>query len=142
MTDRETMDDELTAAYAIVEAFLDGEPVDPRALRSAIDAADVRDHLVGVLVLRDGVRMMGPDAWSAHSAERGRPRWRWMAAAAAVIVALTAGYYTGQRASAATAVPQGVETVVTLESMPDAPKPTHVIRLEPGVNWTDGRGGL
>jgi hypothetical protein len=37
--------------------------------------------------------------------------------------------------------PRGGETIVAVESMPAPPRPTQVIRLERGVNWTDGPAG-
>ena len=123
--------------YAVVEAFLDGEGVDPRRLRLALDEPAVRDHLVDLLVLREGVRAMTPGSWTSGRATTERARGRWLAAAAAVLVALSAGYYTGQRTVAASG-PGGGETIVAVESAPAAPKPTQVIKLEPGVNWTDG----
>jgi hypothetical protein len=64
----------------------------------------------------------------------------WFAAAAAVLMSLTAGYYTGQRTVSA-AGSQGIGTMVVAESAPAAPQPTRVIKLQPGVNWTDVPGG-
>jgi len=124
--------------YAVVEAFLDGEAVDPRRLRHALDEPAVRDHLVDLLVLRERVRAITPGSWS--SPRPRTTRLRWLAAAAAVLVALSAGYYTGQRTVVASE-PRGGETIVAVESAPAAPKPTQVIRLERGVNWTDGPAG-
>jgi hypothetical protein len=125
--------------YAVVEAFLDGEAVDPHRLRHALDEPAVRDHLVDLLVLREGVRAITPGSWStARTATGGR--LRWIAATAAVLVALSAGYYTGQRTVVASE-PRGGETIVAVESAPAPPRPTQVIRLERGVNWTDGPAG-
>jgi len=134
-----TVPDPVAEPYAIVEAFLDGEPVDPRKLRQALDEPGVKDHLVDVLMLREGVRSMTPGSWSTGAATGGR-RLRWLAAAAAVLVALSAGFYTGQRTVAAAPEPRGFETTVVVESEPAAPRPTQVIKLQRGVNWTDGRG--
>jgi hypothetical protein len=126
--------------YAVVEAFLDGEAVDPGKLRHALDEPGVKDHLVDLLVLREGVRAISPGSWSSSDASTGGSRLRWLAVAAAVVMALSAGYYTGQRTVLASA-PRGGETIVAVESAPAPPKPTQVIRLEPGVNWTDGPAG-
>ena len=127
--------------YAVVEAFLDGEAVDPGALRLALEQREVRDHLVDLLVLRQGVKDMVPGAWigSARPSKRAS-RMAWLAAAAAVLMSLTAGYYTGQRTVSA-AGSSGVGTMVVAESTPAAPKPTQIIKLQPGVNWTDVPGG-
>lgn len=126
--------------YAVVEALLDGEAVDPRTLRRALDEPAVRDHLVELLVLREGVRMTTPSVWTDPRATAAA-RLRWLAAAAAVFVALTAGYYAGQRTVIASSELRGAETFVAVESAPPAPKPTEVIRLQPGVNWTEGPAG-
>jgi hypothetical protein len=141
MTDHEaTAPDPVAEPYAVVEAFLDGEPVDPRRLRHALDEPGVRDHLVDLLALREGVRAMTPGGWTSTHAARGGSRVRWLAAAAALLVALSAGYYTGQRTVAA-AEPRGGETIVAVEGAPAPPPPTQVIKLEPGVNWTDSPAG-
>lgn len=135
-----TAPDPVAEPYVVVEAFLDGEAVDPRRLRRALDEPAVRDHLVDLLVLREGVRTITPGGWtSTHAAPRAK-RLRWVAAAAAVLVALSAGYYTGQRTVAASESPGG-ETIVAVESTPAPPPPTQVIKLEPGVNWTEGPAG-
>jgi hypothetical protein len=134
-----TAPDAVAEPYAVVEAFLDGEAVDPHRLRHALAEPAVRDHLVDLLVLREGVRAITPGSWSSSRAASAS-RLRWLAAAAAVLVALSAGYYTGQRTVVASE-PRGGETFVAVESMPAPPKPTQVIRLEPGVNWTDGPAG-
>ena len=142
MTDHEaTAAEPVAPPYAVVEAFLDGESIDPGALRLALEQREVRDHFVDLLVLRQGVRDMVPGDWTgnARPSERAR-RTAWLAAAAAVLMSLTAGYYTGQRTVSA-AGSQGVGTMVVAESTPAAPQPTQVIKLQPGVNWTDVAGG-
>ena len=135
-----TAPDPAAEPYAVVEAFLDGEAVDPRRLRHALDEPGVRDHLVDLLVLREGVRTITPGGWTSRPAAAAAGRVRWLAAAAAVLVALSAGYYTGQRTVVASES-FGGETAVALESAPAPPAPTQVIKLEPGVNWTDGPAG-
>ena len=135
-----TVPDPIAEPYAVVEAFLDGEAVDPLKLRQALEEPGVRDHLVDLLVLREGVRTMTPASWTSTHAATAGSRLRWLAAAAAVLVALSAGYYTGQRTVVASES-FGGETVVAVESAPAPPTPTQVIKLEPGVNWTDGPAG-
>jgi hypothetical protein len=139
MTEHEpTAPEQAPEPYAVVEAFLDGEAIDPRRLRAALDEPSVRDHLVDLLVLREGVRAITPGAWIGSRAQTRSATLRWLAAAAAVFMALSAGYYTGQRTVAAASGPGGGETIVAVESAPAAPQPTQVIKLQPGVNWTDG----
>ena len=135
-----TAPDSVAEPYAVVEAFFDGEAVDPRRLRHALDEPGVRDHLVDLLVLREGVRTITPGGWTSTHPAPGAGRVRWLAAAAAALVALSAGYYAGQRGVAASESPRG-EAIVAVESAPAPPMPTHVIRLQPGINWTDGPAG-
>ena len=46
----------------------------------------------------------------------------------------------GQQASRPLPAP-AVETVITMENTSLAPKPTRIISLRPGVNWTETTGG-
>jgi hypothetical protein len=129
-------------AYAVVEAFVDGEPVACDVLRDALATPDAREHLIDLLVLRRAVAAMGPATWSTQGRQRVvRMRTAWLAAAAAVLVSLTAGYLAGQRTLEPSVAAQTVEAVVQVDSAPVAPKPTQVITLQPGVNWTERAGG-
>jgi hypothetical protein len=126
--------------YLVVAALADGEQVDADALRSALSDAAVRDYLIDLVALRQSVRTT--NELSAARWHERRSLWRrvgWLSAAAAVVVSLTAGYLVGLRTAEAAPVPI-VETVVHLESQPVAPRPTRVIPLRPGVNWTERAG--
>jgi len=59
-----------------------------------------------------------------------------MAAAAAVAISLAGGYVAGQRTVQGSAAPS-VETFVDFDGSASAPKPTRVVPLRPGVNWTE-----
>lgn len=123
----------------IVAALADGEPVDPNALRVALDDPAVREYLVDLIAVR-AVAMMSdlpPEHWRARRSVRSRVAW--MAAAASIAISLTAGYFVGQRAVQAAAPPL-VETFVELGATSVAPKPTRVVSLRPGVNWTESAG--
>ena len=127
-------------AYLVVAALADGEPVDPGALKLALDEPAVREYLVDLIAVRHAVGSL--DELSAvrwHERAPFRSRIGWLSAAAAVLVSLTAGYVAGQRTVAAAPAPV-VETVVHLENATIAPKPTRVIPLRPGVNWTEKAG--
>jgi hypothetical protein len=127
--------------YAVVEAFIDGERVDPDALKTALADPAGRDCLVELLALRDAVGGMGPRRWSAMN--RRSPvmrRVRWAAAAALVVCAVGAGYVAGQRTLQATPAEPNVSAVVNLGTRPAAPAPTKVITLRPGVDWTENKG--
>lgn len=143
MTDQSGIDRlESAGACMVVEAFLDGERVDPEALKVALAEPDARDHLVELLALRETVWSMTPSTW-APVARPGRARTRWLAAAAAVVVSLTAGYLAGQQRVAPTPIPPSptVEAVIHVPDSSAAPAPTRVISLQPGVNWTESRRG-
>jgi hypothetical protein len=120
----------------VVEAFIDGEAVDALALKAALADPGGRDHLVDLLLMREAI---DGGALSLHTwSDRPRPvRGRWLAAAAAVIISLAAGYLTGQLTAPSEGAPTSVEAVINVETSPPAPAPTSVISLKPGVNWTE-----
>ena len=124
--------------FLLVEALLDGERVDGRAIKDALAVAAVRDHFVDLLMLRDAVAGMGPHEWRAAPRSKTRRGMKWAAAAAVVVACVAGGYAVGQRVTAA--APSNVEAVVTVDAAPVAPAPTKTIALEPGVNWTDTSG--
>jgi hypothetical protein len=128
-------------AYLVVAALADGERVDPNALKSALDDPAVREYLVDLMALRQAVGRCD-DLSTVQWRERAsfKARVSWLSAAAAVVISLTAGYVAGQRTVQAAPAPI-VETVVHLESAGIAPKPTRVIPLRPGINWTEKAGG-
>ena len=127
--------------YAVVEAFLDGEAVDPGRLRHALAEPAVRDHLVDLLVLREGVRAITPGSWSSSRAATG--------GSTAAMARCGGGRAGGaeRRLLHRAADGRGVRTARGRddrrgrEHAPRRPRPTQVIRLERGVNWTDGPTG-
>jgi hypothetical protein len=141
MDGNETPDRQLDEQrYLVVAALADGEPVDANALRAALDDPAVREYLVDLIALRRSVASMSelpPVQWRERRSFLSRIGW--LAAAAAIAVSLTAGYVAGQRTVQAAPAPS-VETVVHLESPPAAPRPTRVISLRPGINWTEKPG--
>ena len=139
----------------ILDAFVDGERVDPQALKRALSDPDGRDYLIDILALREGIRdgisddvalqAIGP----VRSTSEFRSRFRWLSAAAVIAVSLLGGYVLGQQtgrpatttsASAITSVERPNVAVAPVATVP-APAPTHVIRLEPGVDWNEHIGG-
>ena len=128
-------------AYLVVAALADGEGVDPDALKSALDEPAVREYLVDLIALRQAVGQcddLSTVRWRERTSFQARVGW--LSAAAAVVISLTAGYVAGQRTVQAAPAPI-VETVVHLDGAGVAPKPTRVISLRPGVNWTEKAGG-
>ena len=138
-TGREPLEEK---AYLVVAALADGEPVDPNALKPALAEPAVRDYLVDLIALRQAV---------VTAAATSDVRWRerrsiwsrrgWLTAAAAILLSLTTGYFAGQRTGMQAAAAPAVETVVHLDGpVAGPPKPTRVISLKPGVNWTEKAG--
>jgi len=126
------------AALLVVDAFLDGERIDPQTLKQTLAREDARDYLVELLAIREAVSVTAPHRWSVK--ERGRRGVPWLAAAAGVVLSLTTGYFAGQEAAAQPVATSGVEAVMSPE-MPPLPEPTRIISLRPGVNWTETSGG-
>ena len=127
-------------ACLVVAALADGEPLEADALKAALEDPSVRAYLVDLIVLRHSVGAMSeltPVQWRERRSFLSRAGW--MAAAAAIIVSLTAGYVAGQRTVQAAPAPN-VETFVTIGPTAAAPKPTRVVTLRPGVNWTEKEG--
>lgn len=122
----------------VIEAFADGEAVDPMALRAALAEPAGRDHLIDVLALR---ALVGGDVIvhpvvrpTVAPASRGAwARWIPLAAGIAIIGGIT-GYLAGARANNAS-----MSAVASVAS--PAPAPTQVIKLKNGVDWTEHAGG-
>jgi hypothetical protein len=124
----------------VVAALADGERVDPAALKIALDDPGVRNYLVDLIALRQAVATAGHlPPTRARERRRLYSSVGWLSAAAAILVSLTAGYLAGQR-TVQTAPAPSVETVVDMGTSAAAPKPTRVISLRPGVNWTEKTG--
>ena len=143
MTDRiETEEPLPEPLHAIVEAFLDGEAVEPALLRQALGDPAARDHFVDLLLIRRALSSMDSVAiGGVHPSPRSGGLARWLTVAAAAIISVSIGYLAGQRVMAATTAPSTVEAVVVVDSVPAVPEATRSITLKPGVNWTDSSGG-
>ena len=131
----------------VIEAFADGEAVEPARLKAALADSDGRDHLIDLLVLRNLVggqplaRPVVATPAAALAPSRQVFTWtRWLSAAAAVaIVSVVAGYVAGARTTAPPAV--AAPAVAIAPASPAAPLPTQVIRLRNGVDWNEKAGG-
>jgi hypothetical protein len=139
-----------------VAAFVDNELVDPVQLEAALADAGSRAYLIDLLVLRGLVEGRGAEAattpasrsWARSRSAPSRVgsiARRWSVAAAIATVSLVGGYFAGQYDLTDAPVPAGIQRspdVVgpqgTGDASPiEAPAPTSVIRLEPGVDWQD-----
>ena len=129
----------MTEFEDVVQALVDGEPVDQQALERALADPEGRAHLIDLLVLRGFLRnstLAQPVAGNRREA-RGL-RLRWLSVAALIVaVASLGGYVAGERRAASRAA---ADSSVANAAV-DAPAPTHVIRFEPGVDWTEKKGG-
>jgi hypothetical protein len=136
--DERTQDSPGTPAWhSEIDALLDGETVDKKRLRAALDDSSARDYLLDALLLRQLTRDMGPARFAALGTTRGSlvGAARWIAAGLILVVGATVGYVQGQRSKGPLASRGSVEVV--LDNIPrPAPEPTTLIRFEPGVNWT------
>jgi hypothetical protein len=118
---------------ATLDAWLDGESV-PHTDVLAMLATDAgRAYVVDLMALRRACRSDVLVPQPARST-----RWRWLAAAAALVLTTTGGFLVGQRAPA-TAAPDPAAVTGTASS--SAPAPTRVIQFEVGVDWRDVAGG-
>ena len=104
----------MNAQHEVISDFLDGEGFDPRALGEALADPAGRDLLIDFVVLRYAAQAENVGAVSQVVAPRLR-RGRLLAAAA-VLVALAAGYQIGQRQPATDSVrPPEATRVVQVE---------------------------
>jgi hypothetical protein len=132
-------------SHELIAAFADGEPVPATALKAALGDEDGRDYLIDLLALRglvnDAKPVAAQPAPSRPAAARTTTRvstWRLLSAAALIVISVTGGYAAGR----ITAERAGEARVVA--AVPDqvtAPAPTHVIRMENGINWNERAGG-
>ena len=151
----------MTDYLEIVEAFADNEPVAAAELSAALADASAREHLIEVLVLRGwvsppsrrpavgvlasrkyvagGLQPAGSIGPSPRDARTGSHRGFWLTAAAALVaVGTMTGYFAGRIITNRATDAQVATDVV---SSAPAPAPTHVIRLENGVEWNERSGG-
>jgi hypothetical protein len=127
----------------VISSFIDGERIAPEELKRALELPAGRDYLVDLLTIREAIGGLGP---FAPAGRKAAPVWnlvRGTAAAAILGLALAGGYIAGYRVSGPAGTPKTTREseVLAVTSAPSAPKPTQVIKLEPGVNWSDNIGG-
>ena len=147
--------------FEIIDAFVDGERVDPAALKLALAESDGRDYLVDAWLIRETVQeeMAAEAVAPAPPVSAPAPRRvPWLIAVAAAVVCLVGGYLMGARVRPE-ALPSGAPTTITatapasapsggeVTSRPEVvtsfpvPQPTRIIRLEMGANWKESSGG-
>ena len=136
--DNETGSDVIGAD--ILGAFIDGERVDAEALKAALARPEGRDYLIDLLALRDLAGDVAPFTASAPPARPLSPLFPW-AAAAALLVCIGGGFLAGARVTRVALAPAATTTVTAPDARVRAPEPTRLVRLEPGINWTETAGG-
>lgn len=107
----------MRGTYEVLSAFLDDEPFETEELTNALSDPTGRALLIDLLQLR---RIVEPsESLPAMAAEtvRRRAAWRVVAAAAALFVAVAAGYVIGERQSEA--------------AVAEAPQPTRIVQAVP-----------
>jgi hypothetical protein len=87
----------MTSNHDVISAFLDDEPFEPRALADALADPAGRDVLIDFVLLRHVAQLQEPAAAGTLTPALRSKRPFYLAAAAAVLVALLGGYQLGQR---------------------------------------------
>jgi len=129
----------MTDRLDVIAAFADGEAVSAAELSEALAHEDARAYLVDVLALR-GLLDGRPQLPAVTVGPPKRSQARWFTAAAALVVAGVAGGYSAGRHAVVPAVDASRPGVV-VPAPAGAPAPTHVFRMENGVNWNERTGG-
>lgn len=108
----------MSTTHDVISALLDDEPFDPEELLETLSDPAGRALLIDLVALRRIVqpREVAPPL-AALKSVRQRP-WQWVAAAAALVVALVGGYAAGARRG-------GTETLA------GAPQPTRIVQAVP-----------
>ena len=119
---------------ATIDAFLDGETVEPSALDASLAAAEGRAYLIDALA----IRQLMADAPAAVPPVRRRPTLMFSARAALLAMGLVGlGYAAGTRVT----TPEATTAPATAAESVAAPEPTRVVEFTPGVNWQESKGG-
>jgi hypothetical protein len=116
-----------------VDAFLDGESVEPAALDAALAAAEGRAYLIDALAIRQ--LLSDAPAVVVPAGTRRAPLF-YVRAAVIALGLMGLGYAAGV---GRTAADFGVPT--SSAQQVSAPEPTRVIELKPGVTWHESKGG-
>ena len=116
-----------------IDAFLDGETVDPAALDAALAAPEGRAYIIDALA----IRQLMSDAPAPVAPVRRRPALLFSARAAVLALGLVGlGYAVGARTT-----PEAIVVPTSSAENVAPPEPTRVIELKTGVNWQESKGG-
>jgi hypothetical protein len=138
----------MDASHEILDAFIDGETVDPAALKRALSDPAGRDYLIDAWLLRGIVQDEIASETAQPQSRGGSPVRSWLIAASLAGVCLIGGYVVGARFAGvivpapAPATSSGTETVAPAPPPSSTvPAATRVIRLELDPNWKESAGG-
>ena len=145
----------MTDYQDVIAGFVDSEPVEAHALGDALARPEGRAYLIDLLVLRglvSGAHTPGTAGGRANVAGGLQPAGsskhshRWLSVAALLTMGVAGGFLAARLMfmrgpiNQVNEVRQPVE-VVAPASPVAAPAPTHVIRMEKGVDWNERSGG-
>lgn len=138
----------MTDYQDVIAGFVDNEAIEAEALGSALARPEGREYLLDLLVLRGlvgGAQFAGARAATAsttlQAATTPRPRGFWLALAAFLAAGVAAGFLAGRLGFMRAPVNDGGAIDDKVSSEISAPAPTHVIRMEKGVDWNEKSGG-
>ena len=110
-----------------IAAFIDGERVDPHALKRALADDRGRDYLVELVAMRE---LVATPAMATETPASTRPtRAWWIVSAAAVLLAVAGGFAIGET--------NAMRAKLSMSNR--APVPTVVVT--DNVGWRESRGG-
>lgn len=121
--------------FLVIDAFLDGERVDPRDLKAALALPAGRDYLVDVAAMRDAMGTVNAAHAVTVSSSARPPMWPMLAAAAVACLVIGAGAFEAGRRI----VTRQIEA--RQAGAARAPEPTREI-MPTSTYWTQGKGGM
>jgi hypothetical protein len=158
----------MTDYQDVIAGFVDSEPVEAHALGDALARPEGRAYLIDLLVLRglvSGAHTANVAGGRAANATGGRAAYvagglgarglqsagsshshRWLSVAALLTMGVAGGFLAARLMFVRGPVDQVNDVrppveIVTPSSPSAAPAPTHVIRMEKGVDWNERSGG-
>jgi hypothetical protein len=136
----------MDASHEILDAFIDGETVDPATLKQALSDPAGRDYLIDAWLLRGMVQEEIATENAPPQSRAGSPVRSWLIAATIAGACLIGGYFAGAKFARVIVPP--AEPASQMEGVAPPPRPssavpaaTRVIRLELDPNWKESAGG-
>ena len=132
----------MTDRLDVVAAFADGELVAGDELEAALADPSGRAYLIDVLALRGLIeerRVVAVTPVIGGRQPAAKRMSSLLSIAALVIAGVAGGYIAGRQQNPVTTAVRDAGTASA--AVAPAPAPTHVIRMENGVNWNEKAGG-